>query len=109
MQHVLAPMLVSPPSGSSTAPIATADPSSIASQVAFDRVKMLFDLTPPPLAGGALFAILVAAMLGGRAPDVLIASWLAPKLVIVVLRAGTAFAFRRTVGTRRVDTRSWLL
>lgn len=101
-------MLVSPPPGGT--PASAPDERSIASQVARDRVKMLYELTPPPLIAGALFAVLVAAMMDATAPSALTVTWLALKLVIAALRAGATGIFRFTAGSSRpLETRRWLL
>jgi signal transduction histidine kinase/ActR/RegA family two-component response regulator len=102
-------MLVSPP------PVRTPPPGlppeqytpDTGSQVAFDRIQTLYELTPPPVLAGMGFAVLVALMMAPGAPAGLTWGWLALKLLMGTLRILDAWLFRRHA-SRRAPVGHWL-
>ncbi|MED5618705.1 response regulator [Ideonella sp. BN130291] len=89
-------MLVSPPpSRTSASAVDPSDASGIGAQIALERVRTLYELTPPPVMAGAGFALLVALMMAPVAPPLLTAGWLGLKLLMAALRIVDAAAFRR--------------
>ncbi|MEW6703695.1 MAG: ATP-binding protein [Pseudomonadota bacterium] len=101
-------MLVSPPPDRSQPGLPPEqDAPDIGAQIAFDRLQTLYELTPPPVAAGLGFAVLVALMMGPVAPPGLTLGWLAFKLVIGLARIADTWNFRRSP-TRRQRIGHWL-
>ena len=81
----------SPPAGELQAP---RDAPDIGAQISLERVRTLYELTPPPVVAGAGFAVVVALMMWPVAPHALTLGWLALKLLLAALRVADALAFR---------------
>ncbi len=101
-------MLVSPPPTAAPQAPTDHDAPDIRGQIEFDRILTLYELTPPPVAAGAGFAVLVALMMEPAAPAAMVWGWLALKLAMAVLRIADARAFRRAASQRNALGRWWL-
>jgi signal transduction histidine kinase/FixJ family two-component response regulator len=79
----------------SPAPAPADDDADVGAQVAWERVRALYEAAPPPVLIGALFSVLVAVMVWPVVPAGLALGWLGYKLTLATLRLLDVAAFQR--------------
>jgi signal transduction histidine kinase/ActR/RegA family two-component response regulator len=84
----------SQPSPPSLPPPSSDDPE-VGAQVAWERVRALYEAAPPPVLIGAAFSVLVAVMAWPHVPSGLALGWLGYKLTMAALRLLDVAAFQR--------------
>lgn len=78
------------------APTPSADAAaSIDRQIRFDRIALVYELTPLPLLLSVAFVAVVAAVVWGKANAVTVIGWVLVKLLLVLVRTTEPGRFRR--------------
>jgi signal transduction histidine kinase/CheY-like chemotaxis protein len=80
---------------------------SIRSQVNRDRLRTLFELTPPPVAAGLSFVLVVSLLMWPLAPHGLTLAWVAVKLVVGWVRITESGRFKRAAPNEAPARRRW--
>jgi signal transduction histidine kinase/ActR/RegA family two-component response regulator len=81
--------------------------AGIQSQVNRDRLRTLFELTPPPVAAGLSFVAVIGLLMWPLAPHGLILAWLVIKLVAGLVRMTESGRFARAAPAARHERLYW--